>query len=142
MLAGLIREPDYYEPIDHPEAARLRRDDVLKRMEALGWIGEERLAHVRELPLGLPEDAGRLVRRHPPFFVKYLTDQIIENGPASSRRLGRTQKARRRKLYEGGLEIHTTLEPDWQSWAEEEARRPLWVSISPPAGSPPPTSRS
>ena len=79
-LAGLIREPDYYEPIDDPEVTRLRRDDVLKRMEALGWISEERLAHVRELPLGLPEDAGRLVRRHPPFFVKYLTDQMIENG--------------------------------------------------------------
>jgi penicillin-binding protein 1A len=139
MLAGLIREPDYYEPIDNPEVARLRRDDVLKRMEALGWISEARLAHVRGLPLGLPEDAGRLVRRHPPFFVKYLTDQMIENRSGEfTEALGKTQKARRRMLYEGGLEIHTTLEPDWQSWAEEEARRPLRVSISPPPGSPPP----
>jgi penicillin-binding protein 1A len=138
-LAGLIREPDYYEPIDDPEVTRLRRDDVLKRMEALGWISEERLAHVREIPLGLPKDAGELVRRHPPFFVKYLTDQMIENRSGEfTEALGKTQKARRRMLYEGGLEIHTTLEPDWQSWAEEEARRPLRVSISPPPGSPPP----
>ncbi|HJQ72339.1 MAG TPA: transglycosylase domain-containing protein, partial [Actinomycetota bacterium] len=139
MLAGLIREPDYYEPIDNPEVARLRRDDVLKRMEALGWISEERLAHVREIPLGLPRDAGKLVRRHPPFFVKYLTDQMIENRSGEfTEALGKTQRARRRMLYEGGLEIHTTLEPDWQSWAEEEARKPLRVSISPPPGSPAP----
>ena len=87
-LAGLIRQPDYYEPIDHPEVTRLRRDDVLKRMEALGWISEERLADVRELPLRLPEDAGKLARRHPPFFVKYLIDQIDRE------RVGRVHPAR------------------------------------------------
>ena len=70
--------------------------------------------------------------------MKYLTDQIIENESGEFTSLGTTEKARRRKLYEGGLDIHTTLEPDWQSWAEEEARKPLRVSIDPPAGSPPP----
>ena len=79
-LAGLIREPDYYEPIDHPEVTRLRRDDVLKRMEALGWISEERLARVRRGPAPVAPTAGQLIRRRPPFFVKYLTDQIIVNG--------------------------------------------------------------
>jgi penicillin-binding protein 1A len=138
-LAGMIRAPEYFDPIDHPKKMRVRRDDVLKRMEALGWIGEERLARLRANPLQLPEDAGNLVRRRPPFFVTYLTEQIIENRSGEfTEALGTTEKARRRKLYEGGLDIHTTLEPDWQSWAEEEARKPLRVSISPPAGSPPP----
>jgi membrane peptidoglycan carboxypeptidase len=138
-LAGMIRAPEYFDPIDHPKKMRVRRDDVLKRMEALGWISEERLARLRENPLQLPEDAGKLVRRRPPFFVTYLTEQIIENRSGEfTEALGTTEKARRRKLYEGGLDIHTTLEPDWQSWAEEEARKPLRVSISPPAGSPPP----
>jgi penicillin-binding protein 1A len=138
-LAGMIRAPEYFDPIDHPEKMRVRRDDVLKRMEALGWISEERLARVREIPLRLPEDAGKLVRRRPPFFVSYLTDQMIENESGEfTEALGKTEKARRRELYEGGLEIYTTLEPDWQSWAEQEARKPLRVSITPPAGSPPP----
>jgi penicillin-binding protein 1A len=70
--------------------------------------------------------------------VKYLTDQIIENESGEFTSLGTTENARRRKLFEGGLDIHTTLEPDWQSWAEEEARKPLRVSIYPPAGSPAP----
>jgi penicillin-binding protein 1A len=138
-LAGMIRAPEYFDPIDHPKKMRVRRDDVLKRMEALGWISEERLARLRANPLQLPEDAGKLVRRRPPFFVTYLTEQIIENRTGEfTEALGTTEKARRRKLYEGGLDIHTTLEPDWQSWAEEEARKPLRVSIYPPAGSPPP----
>jgi membrane peptidoglycan carboxypeptidase len=64
---------------------------------------------------------------------------MIENASGEfTESLGRTEKARRRRLYEGGLDIHTTLKPNWQSWAEEEARKPLAVSIYPPTGSPSP----
>lgn len=138
-LAGMIRAPERFDPIDHPVAMRLRRNDVIKRMSALGWIGDEREERLKAKPLTLPEDAGKLPRRHRPFFVSYLTDQMIENESGEfTESLGRTKAARRRKLYEGGLDIHTTLQPRWQSWAEEEARKPLRVSIYPPAGSPPP----
>jgi penicillin-binding protein 1A len=137
-LAGMIRAPEKYDPIDHPVAMRLRRNDVIKRMRALGMIGEQRETRLKAMPLRLPEHAGELTRRHPPFFVTYLTDQIIENASGEFTSLGKTEKARRRALFEGGLDIHTTLRPDWQSWAEQEARKPLRVSIYPPAGSPPP----
>ncbi len=46
--------------------------------------------------------------------MKYLTDQIVENESGEFDALGRTEKARQRALFEGGLEIHTTLEPKWQ----------------------------
>jgi penicillin-binding protein 1A len=137
-LAGMIRAPERYDPIDHPVAMRLRRNDVIKRMRALGMIDEAREDRLKAKPLLLPKHAGELAERHPPFFVKYLTDQIIENASGEFTSLGKTQKARRRALYEGGLDIHTTLQPDWQSWAQQEARKPLRVSIYPPAGSPPP----
>jgi penicillin-binding protein 1A len=137
-LAGMIRAPEYYDPLDRPKKMLLRRNDVIKRMAALGWITAEREERLKARPLRLPEAAGELSRRHPPFFVKYLTDQIVENESGEFDALGRTEKARRRSLYEGGLDIHTTLEPDWQSWAEEVGRQPLRVSIFPPAGSPPP----
>ncbi len=137
-LAAMVKAPERYDPIDHPARTRKHRDDVLKRMEALGWLSSGRLARLRAERLRLPPNAGQLTRRHPPFFVKYLTDQIIENESGEFTSLGTTENARRRKLFEGGLDIHTTLEPDWQSWAEEEARKPLRVSIYPPAGSPAP----
>ena len=137
-LAGMVRAPEDYDPIDRPKKMLLRRNDVLNRMEGLGWISEARNDRLKEKPLGLPENAGKLRRRHPPFFVKYLTDQIVQNRSGEFEALGRTEKARRRALYEGGLEIHTTLEPEWQHWAEEAARQPLSVPIYPPAGSPAP----
>ncbi len=137
-LAGMVRAPEYYDPLDRPKKMLLRRNDVLNRMEGLGWITEARNDRLKAKPLGLPENAGKLNRRHPPFFVKYLTDQIVQNGSGEFDALGRTEKARRRALYEGGLEIHTTLEPRWQNWAQQAAREPLRVGIYPPAGSPPP----
>jgi penicillin-binding protein 1A len=137
-LAGIVRAPGYYDPLDRPKKTLLRRNDVLNRMEGLGWLSEARNDRLKAKPLQLPKNAGKLHRRHPPFFVKYLTDQIVQNGSGEFDALGRTEKARRRALYEGGLEIHTTLEPRWQSWAEQAARQPLSVGIYPPAGSPPP----
>jgi membrane peptidoglycan carboxypeptidase len=138
-LAGMVRAPEYYDPLDHPKKMLLRRNDVLNRMEGLGLISEARNDRLKAKPLTLPEDAGKLTRRHPPFFVTYLTNQMIENTSGEfTESLGRTEKARRRMLYEGGLDIHTTLKPNWQAWAEEEARKPLSVGIYPPAGSPPP----
>jgi penicillin-binding protein 1A len=137
-LAGIPRAPKRYDPLNRPKKMLLRRNDVLNRMEGLGWISEARNDRLKAKPLTLPENAGKLHRRHPPFFVKYLTDQIVENGSGEFDALGRTEKARQRALYEGGLQIHTTLQPKWQQWAEEAARQPLRVSIYPPAGSPPP----
>jgi membrane peptidoglycan carboxypeptidase len=137
-LAGMVRGPENYDPLDRPKKSRLRRDDVLKRMWALGWIPDAQYERAKVKPLRLPKDAGERLRRHPPFFVRYLTEQIVENESGEFDRLGRTEKARRRALYEGGLDIHTTLEPKWQRWAQEAAQQPLRVSIYPPTGSPPP----
>src|SRR5262245_1989159 len=36
LLAGLIRAPLYYDPLEHPRKAMLRRNDVINRMIALG----------------------------------------------------------------------------------------------------------
>ncbi len=137
-LAGMIRAPGYYNPLENPRKSLLRRNDVLNRMAALGWISPERNERLKAKPLGLPKKAGSVLDRHPPFFVRYLIDQIVDNEGGEFDSLGRTERARRQKLYEGGLDIHTTLEPRWQRWGEQVARQPLRVPIYPPAGSPAP----
>src|SRR6185369_17180673 len=40
-LAGMIQSPARYSPVQHPEAARARRDIVLAAMRENGWITEE-----------------------------------------------------------------------------------------------------
>jgi len=139
-LAGMIRAPGYYNPLEHPKRALLRRNDVLNRMEGLDLITERRTERLKAKPLGLPEQAGKVLHQNPPFFVRYLADQIVENesGQFDIPELGSTESARRRALYEGGFDIHTTFEPDWQDWAEEVANQPLRVPIYPPGVSPAP----
>ena len=137
-LAGMIRAPEYYDPLDRPKKMLLRRNDVLNRMRALGWITEAQAEEAKAKPLTLPRNAGRTIRKHPPFFVRYLTEQILSNTSGEFDVLGTTEKARKRALYEGGLQIHTTLQPDWQKWAQAAARQPLRVAIYPPSGSPAP----
>ena len=137
-LAGMIRAPEYYNPLDRPKKMLLRRNDVLNRMRALGWITETQSERAKAKPLALPENAGKVLQRHPPFFVTFLTEQILANANGEFDVLGRTEKARRRALFEGGLDIHTTLVPKWQGWAQDAARQPLRVGIYPPAGSPAP----
>ena len=46
-LAGMIRSPGETSPVAHPEAARSRRDWVLDRLGALGWVEAEPLARAR-----------------------------------------------------------------------------------------------
>jgi membrane peptidoglycan carboxypeptidase len=138
-LAGMIRAPGYYNPLTHPKKSLLRRNDVLNRMEGLGSIPEQRTETLKAKPLSLPNQAGKVLHQNPPFFVRYLTDQIVENESGEfDEALGSTESARRRALYEGGYDIHTTFEPEWQAWGEEEANQPLRVPIYPPGRSPPP----
>jgi penicillin-binding protein 1A len=138
-LAGMIRAPGYYNPLVHRKKSLLRRNDVLNRMEGLGWITEERADRLKAKPLALPDKAGKVLHQHPPFFVRYLTEQIVENESGEfTDALGATESARRQRLYEGGLDIHTTFEPEWQDWAETVANQPLRVPIYPPGRSPPP----
>jgi membrane peptidoglycan carboxypeptidase len=138
-LAGMIRAPGYYNPLTHKKKSLLRRNDVLNRMEGLGWITERRTEKLKAKDLSLPKQAGKVLHQHPPFFVRYLTEQIVENESGEfTEALGNTESERRRALFEGGYDIHTTFDPEWQSWGEEEANQPLRVPIYPPGRSPPP----
>ena len=123
MLAGMIRSPNYYDPLAHPVKARIRRNVVLDRLADLGWVPQERIDRAKASPLGLAPDIGTLKLRQPPFFVRYITNQIVADTDGEFDAFGLTESARRRRLYEGGLRITTTLDPDWQAAAQSVATR-------------------
>lgn len=132
LLAGLVRAPSYYDPIAHPVKARKRRNVVLDRLFELGWYPQERIDRAKEAPLGLAPDIGNLKLLRPPFFVTYFTEQIVANADGEFDAFGATEKQRRRRLYEGGLRITTTLDPDWQAAAQSVASLPYRVSAAHP----------
>jgi penicillin-binding protein 1A len=132
MLAGLVRAPSYYDPLVHPVKARIRRNVVLDRLAELGWVPQARIDKAKASPLGLAPDIGALKLQQPPFFVRYITDRIIVNVDGEFDAFGKTEKARRRRLYEGGLKITTTLDPDWQADAQAVANEPYRVAAANP----------
>jgi membrane peptidoglycan carboxypeptidase len=137
-LAGLIRDPGYYDPIHHPQRARVRRNDVLNRMigsHVLKWKAGQQ---AKRQPLGLAKNAGVIRQEKPPYFVTYLENQILDNPNGEFDELGKTVQARKHSLYEGGLRIVTTFNPTWQSYAQQAANQPYAVPLYHPAGEPAP----
>jgi penicillin-binding protein 1A len=122
MLAGVIREPVSSDPRQHRERAKLLRDSVLERMTQLGMITSAEAAKAKKERLKI--EKPRHVGGRYPWFIDGLKRQLQED-----ERLGRTRESRTRRLFEGGLRIHTTLDRDLQLAAEQAVAR--W---RPPSG--------
>jgi membrane peptidoglycan carboxypeptidase len=118
LLAGLIAAPEKWSPATDLEAAVGRRNEVLRRMANLGWVTEveaqQAMASPVELRLKLPGQPRA------PFFVRYLTNRILEDP-----RFGATREARKHILFQGGLKIHTTLDPRLQQMGAKAVRKHL-----------------
>ena len=50
-IAGMIRSPSYYSPLNHPARAAERRDRVLERMHRLGFIDKNEFERATASPL-------------------------------------------------------------------------------------------
>ena len=128
LLAGLIRGPSEYDPLDRPHVAYLRRNDVLTRMIALGRDGGGVNARAgtlaKDAPLGIAPNVGQTGIRTPPYLVSFVRQQIHDDPNGWYTVLGHTAKERDRAMSEGGLDIITTLDEDWQRAAQKAANKP------------------
>lgn len=107
LLAGVIRSPSRYGPIENPAEARKRRNLVLELMRKQGYLSEEeaRTASRTEVRLAPPRDVPDAA----PYFVEYVKQNLIDELGAD-------------KVYGGGLRVYTTLDPGLQRAAERSAR--------------------
>ncbi|SOC47574.1 Membrane carboxypeptidase (penicillin-binding protein) [Blastococcus aggregatus] len=107
MLAGLVQSPFYDDPIDNPENAQTRRNQVLQRMFDLGHITEAELTEIAPTPVavapGIAPANGCVDATVGGFFCAYAVDYLVQ-------KLGLTDA----QLRTGGLTIQTTLRPDMQ----------------------------
>ena len=110
LLAGIIRAPNAYSPLQHPDRARERRDLVLRAMRDLGALEEQAYARaLGERIVTRPGTPGRLVG---PYFADHARSEI----EALSGENGQTA---------GGLTVYTTLDPVLQRAAEAAVARGL-----------------
>ena len=110
LLAGLIASPSNFSPIDHRRRARQRRDTVLHRMVEAGFVTERRGERARRARVELSPRMRRILRHaRAPFFVEFIKRRILDDPT-----FGKERQARIRFLFQGGLDIHTTLDPRLQ----------------------------
>ncbi|MFQ5556722.1 MAG: transglycosylase domain-containing protein [Acidimicrobiales bacterium] len=114
LLAGLIQAPSRYDPYDADDDAIERRDQVLDRMLANGFITAEEHAEAIEAPIRLEADVPILEEQYPAaFFVEDVKQWFLDNP-----RFGATREERATLLFEGGLDIHTTVDLELQADSE------------------------
>ena len=109
-LAGIIRAPNTYSPLQHPERARERRNIILRRMKDLGLLDERRLAQATKEPLVVQR--GTAIRALGPYFADWVRAQVEQVQPAD-------------ETSSAGLRIYTTLHPVLQRAAEAALARGL-----------------
>jgi penicillin-binding protein 1A len=125
LLAGLIRNPDRYDPVDRPKEARARRDVVLDKMLELGMIDRTQFVRATEQKLGI-KFRERLPAYPAPYFVDYLKRRLLRD-----RQLGKTQRKRYRAVFEGGLRVYSTVDLKMQRAAERAVQNHLPYETDP-----------
>ncbi|HET7225783.1 MAG TPA: PBP1A family penicillin-binding protein [Candidatus Eisenbacteria bacterium] len=110
LIAGVVANPSLFSPRHHPSAALARRGKVLRNMVTTGAITQAQFARANAAPLGVtaaPPDNGRAA-----YFVEMVRQHLEERYGSNA-------------VYEGGLQVYTTLDMDLQAIAERVLERDL-----------------
>ncbi len=126
MLAGAVRSPNYYNPIDNKAAAEARMKRVLASMNRLEFISDAEFNRALQRP---PQYAEPRSPDYPhPHFVDHILHTELVRILRAIPEIGTREEAYR-AIYTGGLRVHTTLDPHLQGHVEEVlARTDLYPS--------------
>ena len=114
LLAGLIQRPSAFDPYRNPQDARRRRNLVLERMLVNSFITNDEHDRAYNEPIVLIEDIPIFEERYPAaHFVEDVKQWFLDNSA-----FGPTREYRTQLLFEGGLDIHTTIDLGLQARAE------------------------
>ena len=103
-LAAIPKSPNYYNPIENPEASKERRDLVLDQMVKYGYISqaEADTAKAEKIAVSVSETQNK--KEYLSYFFDYCNEFIMDKFGADA-------------LYKGGLRIYTTINSDMQQAA-------------------------
>ncbi|WP_231584160.1 transglycosylase domain-containing protein [Domibacillus indicus] len=107
MLAGMVKAPSRYNPIDHMDNALDRRKVVLNQMVKYGYISESEAAETANTEVALKDTSGDPLKGK---FAHY-SDAVINEAIS---RFGLTQD----DLLTQGYNIYTSMDQDIQAGLE------------------------
>ncbi|AXI78799.1 transglycosylase domain-containing protein [Peterkaempfera bronchialis] len=126
MLAGLVQNPSAYDPTLHPQAAKTRRDTVIRRMADLKHITEAEAEKAIATPMNLkyspPQNGCITAKQGMGFFCDYVRNVI-----KTDKVFGKTKADRVKLLSRGGLKIFTTLDPTAQESAQKAVTQKVYA---------------
>jgi penicillin-binding protein 1A len=106
LLAGMIASPTMYDPIQHPQAARTRRNLVLERMLDMNTITQQQYHEAIRQSLPSEDDVDPPNNESTePYFTSWMTEHLLD-------------RYRPGKVFAGGLKVRTTIDPELQDAAE------------------------
>jgi penicillin-binding protein 1A len=116
VLVAMVNGPGLYSPIRHPDNALKRRNFVLGRMAAEGFLTEGQAQEYQAKPLGLNFHRIDHNEGIAPYFrqsIKKDIQKILADGGFTK------SDGTPYDLDRDGLKIYTTINPDMQQYAEE-----------------------
>jgi penicillin-binding protein 1A len=111
LLAGLPQAPSLYNPFLSAARARARRDDVLRRMAAQGYITQAAAQAAISKGLGVKNN-GYYSKRRESYFFDYVRQQLIDEYGVD-------------RVRAGGMHIYTTLDLKMQQAARKSIETAL-----------------
>lgn len=119
-LASIPKSPYKYNPKSHPEENKERRDTVLYKMHELGHINDEEYEEALSAELVLNITSSNKDASGTTEIYSYFTDALIEQLIADfNEQYGYPRSVAVNIIFNGGLEIHSTVDPRIQSIMEE-----------------------
>jgi len=116
LLAGMIQNPNGYDPILDPQAARARRSEVLARMVHYKTITQFEADQANATALPSAVTLPRASSASNSYYVQEVQTELLS--PNSPLRGSYTD--RYNAVFQGGLKIYTNLEPLVQTAAEQK----------------------
>jgi penicillin-binding protein 1A len=108
LLIGMLKGPNYYDPIDHMDRSVVRRDIVINQMVSDQVITEQQAGMIRADTLGFYVPDPDLRQGIAPHFVEWVRRQLVRK----SEKYGFN-------LLRDGLKIYTTLDARMQRHANK-----------------------
>lgn len=115
LLVGMLKGPNQFDPVRHPQSAMERRNIVLEQMVRNNAIEESEANVLKKKPLGIKFKKLDEAMGIAPYFRAVLSKRLDEwckthEDPKTGRPYD---------LYRDGLKIYTTIDPKMQLYAEE-----------------------
>jgi penicillin-binding protein 1A len=105
MMAGLVKAPSRYSPVNNLKRAKDRQAYVLTRMTELGFVSREQKEKALRMPLKVQSRESAYFSEAP-YFTEFIRHQV-------------ERKYGKEKLYQEGLRIYTTLDLSLQRTAQK-----------------------